>query len=102
DRYLLFSGFPDLHAASVTAFLQVITGLSGIPKNTLRGNAFGTFQASVGLWQILARQGELPGAALSGSWQELIKPFGKIGSSAQLFDAGRTALKELLLAATGK
>src|SRR5207302_1564776 len=31
-----------------------------------------------------------------------IRPFGKIGSSTQLFDAGRTALKELLLAATRK
>ena len=102
DQYLVFSEFPDLDDASIAAFLQVVTGLNAIPKNTLRGNAFGTFQASVGLWQILARQGEIPGAALNDSWQKLIRPFGKIGSSTQLFDAGRTALKELLVAATGK
>ena len=102
DQYLVFSEFPDLDDASIAAFLQVVTGLNAIPKNTLRGNAFGTFQASVGLWQILARQGEISGAALNDSWQKLIRPFGKIGSSTQLFDAGRTALKELLVAATGK
>jgi len=102
DQYVVFSEFPDLDDASIAAFLQVVTGLNRIPKNTLRGNAFGTFQASVGLWQILARQGEIPGAALNDSWQKLIGPFGKIGSSTQLFEAGRTALKELLLAATGK
>src|SRR5207244_12428705 len=70
--------------------------------NAGRGTAFGTCQASVGLWQILPRQCEIPGAALNDSWQKLIGPFGKIGSSTQLFDAGRAALKELLLAATGK
>src|SRR5260370_6845332 len=102
DQYLVFSEFPDLDDSSIAAFLQVVTGLNGIPKNTLRGNAFGTFQASVGLWQILARQGEIPGAALNDSWQKVIRPFGKIGSSTQLFDACRTALKDLLLAATGK
>ena len=102
DQYVIFSEFPDLDDVSIAAFLQVVTGLNGIPKNTLRGNAFGTFQASVGLWQILARQSEIPGASLNDSWQKLVRPFGKISSSTQLFDAGRTALKELLLAATGK
>jgi len=101
DQYLVFSEFPDLDDASIAAFLQVVTSLNGIPTKTLRGNAFGTFQASVGLWQILARQGEIPGATLDDSWQKVIKPFGKISSATQLFDAGRTALKDLLLAATG-
>jgi hypothetical protein len=103
DQYLVLSEFPDLDDASIAVFLQVMTGLNGMPKNTaLRGNAFGTFQASVGLWQILARQGEIPGNALNDSWQKVIKPFAKIASSTQLFDAGRTALKGLMLAATGK
>jgi hypothetical protein len=102
DQYLVFSEFPDLDDASIAAFLQSITSLNGISKNTLRGNAFGTFEASVGLWQILARQGEIPGGALNDSWQKVVRPFRKIGSSTQLFDAGRTAVKELLLAATAK
>jgi hypothetical protein len=102
DQYLVFSEFPGLDDASIVAFLNVVTSLNAIPKNTLRGNAFGTFQASVGLWQILARQGEIPADALNASWQKVVKPFGKIGSPAQVFDAGRTSLKELLFAGTGK
>jgi hypothetical protein len=102
DQYLVFSEFPDLDDSSIAAFLQVATSLNGIPKNALRGNALGTFQASVGLWQILARQGEIPGAALNDSWQKVIRPFGRIGSSTQLFDAGRSAMKDLLLTATDK
>jgi hypothetical protein len=102
DQYLVFSEFPDLDDSSIAAFLQVATSLNGIPKNALRGNALGTFQGSVGLWQILARQGEIPGAALNDSWQKVIRPFGRIGSSMQLFDAGRSAMKDLLLATTNK
>ncbi len=101
DQYLVFSEFPDLDDASITAFLQVMTSLGNISRNTLRGDAFGTFQAIVGLWQVLARQGEIPAAALNDSWQSVIKPFGNIGSATQLFDAGRTALQHLALAATG-
>ena len=102
DQYLVFSEFPDLDDSSIAAFLQVATSLNGIPKNALRGNALGTFQGSVGLWQILARQGEIPGAALNDSWQKVIRPFGRIGSSTQLFDAGRSAMKDLLLATTNR
>ena len=102
DQYLVFSEFPDLNDASIAAFVQIVTALNGIQKEPLRGNALGTFQASVGLWQILARQGEIPSEALNNSWQKMIRPFGRIGSPAQLFDAGRSSVKDLLLAATGK
>src|SRR6266481_2807900 len=102
DQYLIFSEFPDLIDASIVAFLQTVTSLNSIPKNVLRGNALGTFQASTGLWQIFARQGEIPSAALNDSWQKMVKPFGKVSSPTQLFDAGRSAVRDLLLAATGK
>jgi hypothetical protein len=102
DQYLVFSEFPDLNDASIATFLHVVNSLNSIPKNALRGNALGTFQASVGLWQILARQGEIPAATLNSSWQQVVRPFDKVSSPTQLFDAGRTALQGLLVAATGK
>jgi hypothetical protein len=102
DQYLIFSEFPNLDDASIISFVQTMKSLSGIPNATLKGNAFGTFQASIGLWQILARQGEIPIESLNDSWQKVIKPFGKIASSTQLFDAGNSAVRNLLLAATGK
>jgi len=77
DQYLIFSEFPDLNDASIVAFLQTVTSLNSISKNVLRGNALGTFQASTGLWQIFARQGEIPPAALNDSWQSWSSPLAK-------------------------
>jgi hypothetical protein len=102
NQYLIFSEFPDLTDASITHFLNVAETLGNIPNHTLRGNAMGIFQANIGLWQILARQGQIPSPELNNSWQKVVKPFGKVLSSAQLFDAGRDSLGELLLAAAGQ
>ena len=102
NQYLIFSEFPDLNNASITRFLTVAEALDRIPDHTLRGNAMGIFQSSVGLWQILVRQGEISSTTLNDSWQRVIGPFAKISSAAQLFDAGRDSLRELLKATTGK
>jgi hypothetical protein len=102
DQYLVFSEFPDLDDASITSFLSTATSLDKISNKSLRGNALGTFQATVGLWQVLARQDQIPSDELNDSWRRLIKPFGSVVSSTQLFDAGRSSLRELLRVATGK
>jgi len=102
DQYLLFSEFPELDDSSISNFINVASTLDGIRNQSLRGNAMGTFQATVGIWQILARQGEIPRDDLNGSFQKIIRPFGKISSPAQLFDAGRSSLREVALVATGK
>jgi hypothetical protein len=102
DQYLIFSEFADLDDASITSFLKTASALNSIPNSTLRGNALGTFQASVGLWQILARQGQIPVAEHNDSWRRMVTPFGKVQSTGQLFDAGRSSLKELLVATAGK
>jgi hypothetical protein len=67
----------------------------------MRGNALGTFQANVGIWQILARQGQISNLRLNDSWQQVIKPFAGIRSAPQLYDAGRVSLGELFRVATG-
>lgn len=102
DQFLIFSEFPDLDDTSITRFLNLTASLNNISNSSLRGNALGTFQAVVGLWQILARQSELPASELNHSWQQIISPFGEIASPTQLFDAGRNSLRQLLLAVTGK
>jgi hypothetical protein len=94
DQYRIFAEFPELTDESITLFLEVAQGMNGLPMG-LRGNAFGTFQADVGIWQILARQREISNAHLNESWQEVIKPFAKIRSAAQVYDAGKTSLGEL-------
>jgi hypothetical protein len=102
EQYLIFCEFPELNDASVIAFLNTADAVNGISNHTLRGNAMGTFQANVGVWEILARQGQIPRAKLNDSWQELLKPLANVSGSAQLFEAGRKSLSVVLQAATGK
>jgi hypothetical protein len=101
-QYRVFSEFPELNDASVNLFIQVAESLDAVPNITVRGNALGTFQANVGLWQILARQGEISSSEMNESWQKVIKPFDKIRTSPQVYDAGRASLLELFRAATDK
>jgi hypothetical protein len=102
NQYLLFSEFPELADASITRFLTTAEDLNKISDHALRANAMGTFQAAVGLWQVLARQGQIERAHLNSSWQDLIKPFSRFSTSAQLFTAGRRSICEVFQAATGK
>jgi len=102
NQYLIFSEFPQLSDESITHFLNTAERLGRIPNHTLRGNAMGIFQANIGIWQILARQGQINSAQLKDSWQKVVKPFDSVVSSPQLFEAGRDSLGEMLLAATGR
>ena len=102
DQYSVFSEFPGLSNESITSFLKTVETLDRIPSPVVRANAIGIFQSNLGLWQILARQGQISDVGLNESWQRVIAPFADARSSAQLFDAGRASLGELLSAATGK
>jgi hypothetical protein len=102
DQYLLFAEFPELDDASIAAFANTAASLDGIHNQALRGNSMGTFQATVSIWQILARQGEIRREDLNSSFQKILKPWGKTNSPVQIFDAGRASLKEVALAATDK
>jgi hypothetical protein len=101
DQYRMFSEFPQLDDDSIAHFLEVTQALNRLPM-AYRGNAFGILQANIGIWQILARQGEIPEAHLNDSWQRVISPFSGIHSEAQVFDAGRTSLGELFRFSTGE
>ncbi len=101
DQYRIFSEFQELSDTSIVLFLRTAEALTNL-SNPLRGNALGTFQANVGIWQILARQGQIPDLRLNDSWQQMIKPFAQIRSAAQLYNAGRASLGELLRSATGE
>ena len=101
DQYRIFSEFQELNDPSIVLFLETAEALNNV-SNAVRGNALGIFQANVGIWQILARQGQIPNPRLNDSWQEVIKPFARIRSAAQLYNAGRASLGELFRSATGE
>jgi len=102
DQYRVFAEFPELTDASLTLFLDVADGVDHISNVPLRGNTLGTLQSNLGIWQILARQGQIPRAQMNESWQGVLKPFAKVRSSAQVYEAGNTSLREVLRTATGK
>lgn len=100
--YPIFTEFPELGGDSIAKFIHTAESIEHISNPELRGNALGTFQAEVGLWQILARQGEIPAGQMDSSWQKVVDPFDRVTSPQQLFDASTGSLGELMLAATGK
>lgn len=102
SQYSTFAEFHALNNASIARFLAVAAALDRISDPALRANAVGLFQAVVGLWQILARQHQIADARGNDSWQQILNPFAAVRSSAQVFDAGRTSLRALLQATTGK
>ena len=102
DQYSIFSEFQTLNNESITRFLNTAEAVEQIPDYGVRADATAICQANIGLWEILARQGEIPTADLNASWQRVIYPFAKIGSSAHLFDAAQSSLGQLFRAATGK
>jgi hypothetical protein len=102
NQYLIFSEFPELNDVSITRFLTTAEALDKISDKSLRGNAMGTFEATVGLWQILARQGQIDRRHLNSSWQEVITPFARFTAPAQLFTAGRRSIEEVFRAAGSK
>jgi len=102
DQYMIFSEFPGLSNASITRLVTAGEALSRIPDLMLRTDALGMLQANMGLWQILARQGQIPANALDGSWQRFLSPFAGVTNQAQLFDAGRASFLELVRSASGK
>ena len=99
--YSIFSEFPALDDSSITGFVDAADRVDKISNQSLRANALGSFQADVGLWQIFARQGEIPAATLNASWQSAIHPFAAVTSSQQLFDAARGSLGATLQAVSG-
>jgi hypothetical protein len=102
DQYPMFAEFHSLNNESITRFLTVAESLNQIPDRLAKTDALGLLQANLGLWQILARQGQIPDARLNDSWQKILDAFGALHTSEQVYTAGRTALAELLRASTGK
>jgi hypothetical protein len=102
DQYEVFSEFSELNDESIVKFIQSAQALDKISSHTLRGNALGTFQANLGMWQILSRQGEIPPSRMNSSWQQAVSAYSKVTSPAQLVDVSCASLRAVFHAATGR
>ena len=99
--YPLLNEFSELNDASIAEFFNIAHRITAISSPGLRANALGAVQADIGIWQILARQQEIPSAALNASWMAALEPFGQVTSSNQLFTAARASLAAVVTAAGG-
>jgi hypothetical protein len=97
-----FAEFPALDDASIEMFISAADHVEEIKTPALRANALGAFQANLGLWQIFARQGQIPVEKQSASWQSAVQPFKQIETSAQLFEACRHSLQSMLAAVANR
>jgi hypothetical protein len=100
--YLAFSEFPELNDTSIIEFVKAADSVTAIGNPAVRANALGALQANVGLWEILARQQQIPAAAMNQSWQAVVHPFIGASSAVQLFDAAHSSLRAMLTAAGGE
>ena len=99
--FAIFAEFPDLDDGAIAKFVSAADRIDSIPNLALRSNALGAFQANIGLWQIFARQGQIPIDKQNSSWQEVVQPFMGASSSVPLFEAARSSLQAALQAAGG-
>lgn len=99
DQYGIFSEFPDLNDDSISRFFEVAESLDKIHDPGLRADAVGIFQANIGLWQILARQGEITDQ--NRSWDDVVRPFAHVRTSVELFGAARDTVHALVHSTNG-
>ena len=99
--YSIFVEFPELSDASIANFVNTADGITRISNPVLRSNALGALQAEIGIWQILARQKQIPAGRQDASWEAAIKPYAGVSSSNQLFDAAKESLESIATAAGG-
>ena len=59
-QYAVLSEAPGVGDATILRFLDYAAQAERIRDQVLRSNSVGMFQATVGLWQILCRQGAIP------------------------------------------
>ena len=101
DWYRIFSDFPELDDDSIAQFIKTADYVNGISNPALRANALGSFEADLGIWQILARQQQIPARTLNASWHKALSPFASVTNPIELFEATRSSLNSTVTAAGG-
>lgn len=96
SQFTLFTEVPTISEKSIVQFLDDAATINGIRDVAARADEAGMFQALVGLWQILCRQGLIAPAAADAAFSELMTAFTKVKTSRDLFDAGRAGVAMLM------
>ena len=100
SQYTLFSESRDISEKSIVLFLDEVAAIGKVREPTFHSDLAGTFQALVGLWQILVRQQSIPGAQADALFAGIVGGFDGVRGDRELFDAGRDGVKLLLAVAS--
>jgi hypothetical protein len=96
SQYPLFSESRTLSEKSIILFLDQMAAIAKVKDPPLHSDIAGTFQAVVGLWQILVRQQSIPDAQADTVFSGIVGAFAPAKGNRELFDAGRAGVKLLL------
>ncbi len=99
EQYRTFAEHPRLSEASMKNYIALCAEISGDHDGALRSDLGGIVQASVELWNILARQNSIGPNAQDEAFSKLTQTFVHVKTEPDLFTAGRSAVGTLLSAA---
>jgi hypothetical protein len=99
SQYSILADVPTLSENSIGQFLDFIGSSKEIRDTLARADAVGSAQALIGMWQILCRQNAIPTREQDAAFEAILAPFLKARETSEVFDAGRSGVKELLQAA---
>ena len=96
QHYTVFAEWPQLSDSTIERMLDVLESLTQIGNPMVRADGLGSLQAAVALWEILARQEEIPESQREPTLKRLIEPFADVDSAEQVLDAALQAVQTLL------
>ena len=96
SQYPLFSESRNLSEKSILQYLDQAAAISKVKDQAFHSDLAGTYQALVGLWQILVRQQTIPDTQADATFSGIITAFDAVKNNRDLFDAGRGSVKLLL------
>jgi hypothetical protein len=99
SQFAIFSESRGIGDKSVNQYLDAIESINRIKDPLFFSDVAGSFQALVGLWQILVRQQTIPESQADPAFSGIAGSFLQIRNDRELFDASRAAVKLLLDAA---
>ncbi len=97
-QYTIFSEMPQLSEKSIVQYLTAATALNGIGDIQQRADAVGSFQALIGLAQVLNRN-HLLTVPVDAALEPILTQIPASKNSRDLFDAAKNSVKHLLQSA---
>ena len=90
SQYPIFAESRRLSDQSINQFLDTAEAIQRIRDPLFRADVAGSFQAEIGLWQILVRQRTIGDDRADAAFASIVAGFAAVKSDRELFSASRT------------